>query len=362
MIRTTLLEYKGQSVVTPWDRLKKHIFKSYPVIETEEKIIREEELVELASEFVGKSDMVWIVNKNATQNVDFPWHYKPSDVGRNFIHQFAKVIKRTGRPVSWGDIQLVPTGGVIHGSLKNKLIGTFHEADFDIVMISYHEAEADENYQKLKSRFPDAIHVKNVKGIGNAHKEAAKQAKTEMVYIVDADADVLPDFSFDYVPPMAKRANTTYVWSARNPINNLEYGFGGIKLFPREQLLEMGHILPDFTAGVSFYQPVTNVSNVTRFNKDPYRTWRSAFRECVKLSSGIQQSETPKQETLDRLEAWTTVDNGGRFGRYCIKGALEGKAYGEEHANDVDALNKINDFEWLREQFVASMKKRISAD
>jgi hypothetical protein len=25
-------------------------------------------------------------------------------------------------------------------------------------------------------------------------------------------------------------------------------------------------------------------------------------------------------------------------------------------------LQKINDFEWLREQFIASMKKRISAD
>ena len=77
------------------------------------------------------------------------------------------------------------------------------------------------------------------------------------------------------------------------------------------------------------------------------------------MSSGIQQTDTPRKETVERLEAWTTVDNGERFGRYCIKGALEGKVYGEEHANDVDALNKINDFEWLREQFVASMKKRI---
>jgi hypothetical protein len=39
---------------------------------------------------------------------------------------------------------------------------------------------------------------------------------------------------------------------------------------------------------------------------------------------------------------------------------LEGKAYGIEHKDDIDALSKINDFEWLREQFVASMKKRIS--
>jgi phosphoribosylpyrophosphate synthetase len=29
------------------------------------------------------------------------------------------------------------------------------------------------------------------------------------------------------------------------------------------------------------------VSNITAFNTDPYSTWKSAFRECVKLSSKI---------------------------------------------------------------------------
>jgi len=362
MIKTssTLLDFKGQSVVTPWDRLKKFIFKSYPIIYVQERTTDIDVLTELATEYLGKSDMVWIVQESTMVNPGFPWHYKPSDMGRNFIHKFPKVIKRTGRPVNYGDIQLVPTGGVIHGVFENKVIGTYHEADFDIVIISFHEAEADQNYQKLRVRFPDAIHIKNVEGIGNAHKKAGEQAKTEMVYIVDADADVMGDFCFDYIPPMSKRANTTYVWSARNPINGLEYGYGGIKLFPRTQLLELGHVLPDFTTSAAFYQPVSDVSNITRFNKDPFRTWRGAFRETVKLASAINPN-SPKQETIDRLETWCTVDTGGRFGRYCIKGALEGKAYGEEHKDDLEALNKINDFEWLREQFVESMKKRVRA-
>lgn len=355
-----LLEFKGQSVVTPWDRLKKHVFTSYPIMKLNKRVNDQERLLELASQYKGKSEMVWIVYEGANLNPKFPWHYRPSDMGKNFIHEFPNVIKRTGRATNWGDVKLVPTAGVVYDWVQNKIVSSYHEADFDVFMISYHEAEADENFKKLQQRFPDAMHVKNVKGIAEAHKECARRSETEMVYIVDADADVYDGFHFDYVPPMNKRKNTTYVWSAKNPVNDLVYGYGGVKLFPREQLLEMGHILPDFTSGVSFYQPVSDVSNITRFNKDPYRTWRAAFRECVKLASGIQQSETPRQETIDRLEAWTTVDNGARFGRYCVKGALEGKAYGEEHANDVDALNKINDFEWLREQFVASMKKRIT--
>ena len=356
-----LKEFKGQSVVTPWDRLKKHIFESYPIVKTS-AIKDAQELLSIANEYQGRSEMVWVVDETAKLREDFPWHYRPSDTGKNLIHEFPRVVKRTGSTVAWGDVRLVPTGGEadVHGSTKNKIIASYNEVDFDVFMISYHEAEADKNFHKLQNRFPDAKHVKNIEGIGNAHKECARQSETKMVYIVDADAEIMDDFNFDFIPPMAKRENTTYVWSARNPVNNLEYGYGGVKLFPRQQLLEMGHELPDFSAGSAFYQPVSNVSNITRFNKDPFRTWRSAFRECVKLSSGIQQATTPKQETVDRLQGWTTVDNGARFGRYCIKGALEGKAYGEEHADDLDALNKINDFEWLRERFVESMKKRIT--
>ena len=353
-------EYQGQNVVTPWDRLKRFMFDSYPVIKTQIKIKDDEELLAAASKYADVADMAWVVFDDIEVNPTFPWQYRPGDqIAKTVIHTFPRVVKRTNRPVSWGDIRLVPTNGVAHGTVQNKIVSSFHVAEFDVFMISFHEAEADENFQKLRDRFKDAQHVKNVEGIGNAHKRVGELAKTEMVYVVDADADVLGHFSFDFIPPMSKRKDTTYVWSARNPINDLEYGYGGVKLFPAVQLLALGHELPDYTTGVSFYQPISDVSNITRFNKDPYRTWRSAFRECVKLASSVNPNQR-QLETDARLETWCTVDNGGRFGRYCIKGALEGKAYGIEHKDDTDALSKINDFEWLREQFVASMKKRIS--
>ena len=356
-----LFSIKGQTVVTPWDRLKKFIFDSYPVIKTTGKISDTDQLAEIAMQYQGKTDMVWIVSENAVVNADFPWHYRPSDLGRLLIHQFPVTGRRTGRAMHWGDVKLVPTDGVIHGAVKNKIVSGHHDVDFDIVMISYHEAEADRNFSALKQRFPDAMHVKNVEGIGKAHQQAAKLAKSEMVYVVDADAEVLPSFNFDFIPPMSKRKNTTYVWSARNPVNGLEYGYGGVKLFPKVQLESMGHELPDFSTGAAFYQPIADVSNVTSFNKDPYRTWRSAFRECVKLASRVNPNQVTA-ETNQRLETWCTVDVGGRFGRYCIKGALEGRAYGEANRDNIEALNKINDFEWLREQFVASMKKRVTDD
>ena len=64
-------------------------------------------------------------------------------------------------------------------------------------MISFHEQEADEKFLALKERFPDIKHVKNVKGIGAAHI-TAQIAESDMVWIVDADTDVLDSFKFDY--------------------------------------------------------------------------------------------------------------------------------------------------------------------
>ena len=72
-------------------------------------------------------------------------------------------------------------------------------AEYDIVMISYAEPNADKNFEALKKRFPKAQRIHGVKGIHNAHVAAANICSTEMFWIVDGDAEVDPDFNFDYV-------------------------------------------------------------------------------------------------------------------------------------------------------------------
>ena len=150
-----LKEFQGQSVVTPWDRLKKYIFPTYPVVKTDKRVSREDTLLTLAKQFESKSDMVWIVNETANVRTNFPWHYRPSDDGKNFIHKFPTVTKRTKSTVLQGDIYLVPTGGKMWGSYENKIIAAYQKTDFDVFMISFHEAEADANFIKLKKKFPD---------------------------------------------------------------------------------------------------------------------------------------------------------------------------------------------------------------
>jgi hypothetical protein len=156
---------------------------------------------------------------------------------------------------------------------------------YDIVFISYQELNADENYAALKERFPMVKRVHGVKGIHQAHITAAKKCFTKMFWAVDADAIVLDNFNFDYLVD-DYNLETVHVWHSQNPINDLVYGYGGVKLLPRKLTIDMDITKLDMTTSISNHFKIINkISNITAFNTDEFSTWRSAFRECAKLAS-----------------------------------------------------------------------------
>ena len=217
---------------------------------------------------------------------------------------------------------------------------------YDIVMITYHEDEAEENWKLLSDRFPRAKRVNGVKGIHNAHKHAASLCRTEMFWVVDGDAKVFDNFDFDYIVPKTKR-DTVHVWRARNPVNGLEYGYGGIKLLPRLKVLNMDTTSTDMTTSISDkYKPIFECASLTAFDTSPESTWRSAFRECAKLSGSLIKNAD--KNTEDRLRIWTTVGN-GKFSKYSIAGANSGVRFIADNPN---LAYKINDFEFLHEMFL----------
>ena len=227
--------------------------------------------------------------------------------------------------------------------------------EYDIVMITYHEPNADENYQALLNRFPRAKRVDGVKGIHQAHIEAAKLCTTDLIWIVDGDAVISEDFYFDYVAP-EKEKHYVKVWRSRNPINDLEYGYGGIKLFPRQATIDMDTSRPDMTTSISrHFKPIKVVSNITAFNTGPFETWKSAFRECAKLSSKVIDRQKTG-ETDERLKTWTTVGHDRPFGEYALAGATAGMEFGLSGGSD---LRLINDFEWLKKQFDIAYPEEI---
>lgn len=224
---------------------------------------------------------------------------------------------------------------------------------YDMVFISYQEPNADKNYKKVLERFPHCKRVHGVKGIHQAHIEAAKLCDTEMFWIIDGDATILKEFNFDYQCAQWDK-DTVHVWRSINPINDLIYGYGGVKLFPTQKTIDMDLSKPDMTTSISDkFRAVGELSVITGFNTGEFETWKSAFRECCKLSSKVidRQKDT---ETQERLTIWTSVGSERKYGEYAILGAKAGKAYGEKHSGNIEALRKINDFDWLKEKFDAT--------
>ena len=212
---------------------------------------------------------------------------------------------------------------------------------YDIIFISYNELDADDNFNSLKERFPLAKRVHGVKGIHQAHIVAAKKSFTRMFWVVDADAVILNSFNFDYKVAESD-LDVVHVWRSINPINNLSYGYGGVKLLPKQLTINMDTSTTDMTMNISSkFKAMEEISNITAFNTDAFSTWRSAFRECCKLAV------INNDESLARLAIWSNLNENSPFGFHAYLGALAGKTYGEKNASDKEALARINDFTWL---------------
>jgi len=221
---------------------------------------------------------------------------------------------------------------------------------FDIIFISYDESNADDNFKRLLEIAPRAKRIKGVKGIHQAHRAAAEIAKTDMVYIVDGDAYLLEDWKFDFHPSIFDR-DKIFIWKSRNPINDLEYGYGGVKLFPRDKLLNNNMSSIDMTLSLGDVNIIDKVSNITAFATDPFSTWRSAMRECTKLMVGLISGGNITDENKFRIFNWKSYGLDRLYGNYSIDGANYGLSYGTKYQNDKEELMKINDRDWLKERF-----------
>lgn len=220
---------------------------------------------------------------------------------------------------------------------------------YDIVFISYKESNAEENWSLLKQRMPHAMRLHGIKGLHAAHSTAAAMVSSEMFYVVDGDAEILDNFNFDHYVETHKK-QCVHVFRAKNPINDLVYGYGAVKLLPTNDVLNIvdNNLNPDVTTSINRrYEIVHKISNITRFNTDEFNTWRSAFRECAKLSSKIIPEQVDA-ETEHRLNVWCSVGSNRPFGEWSILGAQAGKNFGTAFRNNIDRMMLINNVDAMQ--------------
>jgi hypothetical protein len=210
------------------------------------------------------------------------------------------------------------------------------------------ELNAEDNWAQLKKIAGESARpFKSTGTIFESHKAIADNCTEDRFYVVDGDCWILDNFKFDRKIDLTPRS--VAVFRAKNPVNGLVYGHGGIKLFSRDCFGAERLDKPDMTTTLAdAYIKLNVLASEHRFNYTPYSTWRTAFRETVKLSSGINKNNND-QESQDRLTMWCEAGIESQYGYFSVVGAKQGVVFAKKHKNNLD---KVNDFVWLEEQFI----------
>ena len=216
------------------------------------------------------------------------------------------------------------------------------------MFISYDEVEADANYAKLLERFPRAKRVHGVKGMENALAAAAEASTTPWYYAVFGKTELYPTWDFSFVPDYFQQPKH-YIFYSENRVNKLVYGEMAIILYNCRLILdnrgkEFGL---DYTTSFP-HEVIPVISTYGNFDTSPYQTWRTAFREALKLRMFMDTQ--PTLETEHRLKTWITVGN-GPFGNHSILGAKHAVMFYNDVKGDLVELQKSFEWAWLREHF-----------
>ena len=310
-------------------------------------------LLEQLKDYANTTQHEWFWTVDSDVACDNVPNYTPEPVNHNKVHAWQRANPTTNIAHSYGGVRLWPKqlpditsddirlNKMPRGQLQYvKDIASAYNK-YDIVLITYQQ----DNAQELLNKLPEHTQlVQDVEGIFNAHKKASELCSSNMFWVVDGDAVVQEDFDFSYIPDVYDQ-EVTHVWNSMNPVTGDTYGYGGVKLFNTKQVQQATSWGIDFTTGLSTrFKVMPEVACITQFNTDEYSTWRSAFRECVKLTLNADE------ESNQRLSKWLNADN-GYFVEQAVQGAKAGNEYAKKHINDVEALNKINDYEWLKDYY-----------
>ena len=212
-------------------------------------------------------------------------------------------------------------------------------ADLDCVYLSYDEPQKEEFWVKIKNMVPWAKRVDGVKGSDAAHKAAADVSDTERFILIDGDN--LPDPAFFNQTlhfPTQEYEHAVFRWRARNHINGLMYGNGGLSSWTKEFVHNMQtheHSDGRTETQVEFcfdplYWAMHDCFSKTYPNGSPFQAWRAGFREGVKMC--LQRGRKPTVEefknqvlrNLDHLTIWHNVGTDVDYGEWAIAGARQG--------------------------------------
>ena len=235
-------------------------------------------------------------------------------------------------------------------------------ADLDCIYLTYDEPQREEFWVKIKNMVPWARRVDGVKGSDAAHKAAADASDTERFILIDGDN--LPDpafFNQTLVLPDSNYLSAVFRWRARNHINGLMYGNGGLSSWTREFVKNMQtHEASDGSVETQvefcfdpLYWAMHDCFSTTYPNGSAFHAWRAGFREGVKMCLNRGAKPTVEEfqkrvhsKNLDNLTIWHNIGADVDYGEWAICGSRMG-TYMTMLTNADHVM--VQDFERLRE-------------
>jgi len=213
-------------------------------------------------------------------------------------------------------------------------------ADLDCIYLSYDEPQKEEFWVKIRNMIPWVKRVDGVKGSDAAHKAAAEASDTERFILIDGDN--LPDEKFFNLTLELKDEQyeqAVFRWRAKNHINGLMYGNGGLSSWTRTFVNNMR--THENTDGrdetqVEFcydplYWAMHDCYSTTYPNGSAFHAWRAGFREGVKMC--LNKSTRPSlaefkdrvhHRNLDHLTVWHNIGADVDYGLWAIAGSRQG--------------------------------------
>ena len=212
-------------------------------------------------------------------------------------------------------------------------------ADLDVIYLTYDEPRKEEFWIKIQNMVPWAKRVDGVKGSDAAHKAAADASETDRFVLIDGDN--IPDSEFFnlQLDISGLELGKVFRWKARNIINGLQYGNGGLSCWTKDFVYTMRtHEASDGDAknDVEFcfypdYWAMNDCYSTTYPNQSPFQAWRAGFREGVKmcLDRGAKPSlqdfeQRVHSRNYDHLCIWQSVGADVENGFWAIYGARLG--------------------------------------
>jgi hypothetical protein len=213
-------------------------------------------------------------------------------------------------------------------------------ADLDCIYLTYDEPQREEFWVKIRNMVPWAKRVDGVKGSDAAHKAAAEASETERFVLIDGDN--IPNEEFFNLTlnfPTEEYKRAVFRWRARNHINGLMYGNGGLSSWTKEFATNMRtHENTDGSVETQvefcfdpLYWAMHDCYSVTYPNGSAFHAWRAGFREGVKmcLNKGAKPTlqdfkQRVHHRNLDHLTIWHNVGRDVEHGIWAIAGSRMG--------------------------------------